>query len=249
MSAAGPQGARMNPLVALDDALAALRARATRLTRRFDARPQRERIALLVALMAASFWAADRLWLMPAYQRARAATLQLNSARTELETLRADIAKLQTLSGEQQRQLQADVAATRQRVEAGAAALREYENTLVGADRMVELLEQMMPRHGRLKVRELRSLPRTDLLAAAQAPAAASAPVAAPGGPLAVYRHGVELTIEGSYADLLEYLQSLEQMPRRVLWGGLAMKVEQHPKVVLTLRLHTLSLDRAWLHL
>ncbi|MEW6703922.1 MAG: hypothetical protein AB1430_03635 [Pseudomonadota bacterium] len=244
----------MNPLVALDDALAALRARVARLTRRFDARPQRERVVLLVALAALAFWLADTLWLTPAFQRSRAASVQLAGARGELDTLRADLARLQSLGAEQERALKADIDQMRQRVAAGAAALRAYEDTLIGADHMVELLEQMLPRDGRLKLRELRTLPRSDLLAAGRTSgpaAAASAAAAEPAGAgaLSVYRHGVELTLEGGYADLLAYLESLEQSPKRVLWGGLAMKVEQHPKVVLTLRLHTLSLDRGWLEI
>ena len=124
---------------------------------------------------------------------------------------------------------------------------------------MVEMLEQMLPRHGRLRVRELRSLGRVDLLAAAPATAAAPAnaatttkaaavPASPPAGP-GLYRHGVELTIEGGWNDLLEYLHALEAAPRHVLWGGMTMKVEQHPKVVLTLRLYTLSLDRGWLEI
>ena len=114
----------------------------------------------------------------------------------------------------------------------------------------------MLPRHGRIKVRELRSLGRTDLLAAAstaaavaQPASAASAPAAVPPGGPALYRHGVELTLEGGWSDLLAYLQALETMPRRVLWGGVSMKVEQYPKVVLTVRLYTLSLDRGWLEI
>ena len=236
----------MNPMVLFDDAWAALRVRTTRLTRRFDARPQRERMVMLLALAALSFWLADKLWITPSYNRARAASAQLAGARSELDTLRTDLARLQAMGAEQQRSLQAELASTRSRVEAGSAALRAYEDTLVGADRMVELLEQMLPRHGRLKVRELKSLARSDLLAPGAASAAASAPAAT--GPT-VYRHGVELTLEGSYPDLLEYLQTLEKMPRRLLWGGLRMSVEQHPKVVLTLTLYTLSLDKGWLAL
>lgn len=236
----------MNPMVFFDDAWAALRVRATRLTRRFDARPQRERMVMLLALAALSFWLADKLWITPSFNRARAASTQLAGARGELDTLRADLARLRALGAEQQRSLQAELGATRSRVEAGSAALRAYEDTLVGADRMVELLEQMLPQHGRLKVRELKSLGRADLLAPAGAAQAASASASTSAS---VYRHGVELTLEGSYADLLEYLQALEKMPRRVLWGGMSMKVEQHPKVVLTLRLYTLSLDRGWLNL
>jgi MSHA biogenesis protein MshJ len=64
-----------------------------------------------------------------------------------------------------------------------------------------------------------------------------------------LYRHGVELQLEGSYADLLDYLKTLEAMPQRVLWGGISLKVEQHPKAVLTLRLYTISRDRHWLEI
>ena len=38
-------------------------------------------------------------------------------------------------------------------------------------------------------------------------------------------------------------------MPQRVLWGGISLKVEQHPKAVLTLRLYTISRDRHWLEI
>ena len=48
---------------------------------------------------------------------------------------------------------------------------------------------------------------------------------------------------------MLGYVQNIETMPQRVLWGGLQLKVEQYPLVVLTLRLYTLSPDRSWLEI
>ncbi|MED5620380.1 hypothetical protein [Ideonella sp. BN130291] len=253
----------MNPAVMLDDALARVRTQLRRWTQRFDVRPQRERVVMLIALAALAFWLADKLWVTPAFERSRAASVRLATAQNELNTLRTEAARLQALGAEQDRQLRADIAQWRQRVDGEAAMLRDYENTLVPADRMVELLEQMLPRHGRIQVRELRSLPRTDLMAARAEGAAAVAPAlpAASATPLTtalnsaasanptVYRQGVELTLEGGWGDLLAYLQALETMPRRVLWGGMSMKVEQHPKVVLTLRLYTLSLDGGWLEI
>jgi len=239
----------VNIIASLEDVIAKLRMRVARLTRRFDARPQRERMVLLIAVAAVAFWLADRLWLTPAFQRSRAASLHLASAGNDLATLRNDVAKLKAMGAQQERALQADMVQARQRAEAGAAALREHESTLISAGHMVELLEQMLPAHGRLKVLELRSLDPTDLLAAPRAASAAASATAAPNPGPSVYRQGVELTLEGSYVDLLEYLQALEKMPRRVLWGGLEMKAEQHPAVVLKLRLYTLSLDRGWLEI
>lgn len=246
---------KLNPMLAFDDVLARARTQLTRLTRRFDSRPQRERMVLLVAAAAAAFWLADKLWITPAFERSRAAATHLATARSGLDTLRAESARLQTLGAEQDRQLREDIAQARQRADGEANALRHYESSLIGSDHMVELLEQMLPRNGSLKVRELKSLGQVDLLAdASKAPAAAGAqgamthPTPSAPGP-GLYRHGVELTLEGSWSDLLAYLSSLEGMPRHVLWGGMSLKAEQYPKVVLTVRLYTLSLDRGWLEI
>src|SRR6185369_6029720 len=89
--------------------------------------------------------------------------------------------------------------------------------------------------------------------AAVSLPAAAASAVvaglASPGTPApaapvvnaALYRHGVELTVEGSYADLMSYLAALEALPGpRLLWGGVKLKVERHPTVQLSLTVYTL---------
>ena len=144
--------------------------------------------------------------------------------------------------------MQAELAQLRHRLQDGEAAMHEIEANLVGPDRMLALLEQMLDGHGQLRVREMKSLPRTDLVAeaASKVPGpAGSAPAERP----ALYRHGIELTLEGSFADLVRYLEALENMPQRLLWGAMQLKVEQHPKALLTLRVYTLSLDRHWLEI
>ena len=147
-----------------------------------------------------------------------------------------------------EQQLARDVVQWRERVRMGDAALRDFGGTLVKAADMLPVLDGMLSQAGGLKLRSMQSLGRTELVAAAAA-GAASAPKVKDGNTAALYRHGVELTVEGSFADLLTYLRALEAMPQRVLWGGMQLKVEQHPKAVLTLRLYTLSLDRSWLEI
>jgi MSHA biogenesis protein MshJ len=146
--------------------------------------------------------------------------------------------------------VQRDVALWRDKVRQGDAELRAFGTSLVAAADMLPMLERLLAQTTGLHVRNMQSLARTELAAAAPAAAAAASTpgIVAPASPT-LYRHGVELTVEGSYADLLAYLHALEAMPQRVLWGGVQMKVEQYPKVVMTLRLYTLSMDRGWLEL
>jgi MSHA biogenesis protein MshJ len=62
-----------------------------------------------------------------------------------------------------------------------------------------------------------------------------------------IYKHGVKITVRGSYADLLQYLTALEKLPTQMFWGVAKMDVVKHPTVELTLTLYTLSLEKTWL--
>jgi MSHA biogenesis protein MshJ len=236
--------------------LAELQARLSAQRRAFDARAPRERLLLAAAGVAAVFMLADALWLSPALTRWNTAQAQRKAALTQGTQLQQ--ASQQALAAQvaQVAQLRAELSAARQRVREGEASLREFESTLVEPDRMLPLLEQMLARHGQVRVRALKSLGRNDLLAAAPAPAAPAAPAAAAsaaagrGGALpSLYRHGVELTLEGNFADLMGYVSALEAQPQRLLWGGMSFRVEQHPRAVLTLQLYTLSTARHWIEI
>jgi len=223
------------------------------LLRRFDQYQQRERLLMITALTALCLMAADTLWLSPALAAFKTARDQQAQADQALARLQADARQLQDQGSALARDQQAELGSWRQRVREGETALRSQQDLLVGPDRMIELLEHLLARHGELRVRALRSLGRSDLLATATLaanPGASATPAAANDTATpTLYRHGVELVLEGGYADLLSYLEAMEALPQRVLWGSVSLKVEQHPKSVLTLRVYTLSRDRHWLEI
>ncbi len=84
---------------------------------------------------------------------------------------------------------------------------------------------------------------------ASRLPDSTPANPAADGQAPTLYRHGVQITVEGSFADLLTYVQALEAMPQRMLWGDVSFKVEQYPRAALSLQLYTISRDRHWLEI
>lgn len=208
--------------------------------RAFDCRPSRERVLMALAASATVFMAADALWLTPAWKHWSTSRTAWRAAQSQQASLQQELQRALAQGQADDLQLRQQLDRVRQTLIDGDEALRRHEAGLIGADRMVPLLEQLLGRHSRLRVRSLQSLPKVDVLADA-----AGSP---PGAP-ALYRHGVELVIEGRYADLLAYVQSLEALPQRLRFGDLQFRVEQHPRCVLTLRVYTLSLDRRWLEI
>ena len=62
-----------------------------------------------------------------------------------------------------------------------------------------------------------------------------------------IYQHSVEITLQGSYPDLLEYLAQLEKLSWQMFWGRISVDTEQYPRLRVTLTVQTLSLNKAWL--
>lgn len=202
---------------------------------RFDARPQRERVLMLGAALAVLLLLADTLWLTPAYREWKDQSAQHRQAA---ET----VAKLREASVERQRQLEQLVQGQRrelqdwqQRLRTAEAKLAARGGQLVHANEMVSVLDAVIRQNAGLKLRSMQNLPRTELNTGQ--------------GGATLYRHGVELVVEGSYAELLSYMQALQALPQRLLWGGMSLNAEQHPRLALTLRVYTLSQDKQWLEL
>jgi MSHA biogenesis protein MshJ len=123
------------------------------------------------------------------------------------------------------------------------ARLGEKQRELVPAERIPGLLEEMLRRERKLELVGLRSLPPVALFG--DKDDTGEATTAARAG-LQVYRHGVELTVRGSYFDLLRYLSALEQLPLRMFWKEVDLATTEYPTITMKLTVYTLSLERAW---
>jgi MSHA biogenesis protein MshJ len=126
-------------------------------------------------------------------------------------------------------------AALRAEVAALDGRIAEEQRRFTTPQRMRDVLEEMLQREKRLRLVDLKTLPVTDL-AATQGQAGRR-----------VFRHGVELTLAGSYLDLHAYLSALEGLSTQLYWGRAEMSVAEYPIATLKLTVYTLSFDQAWL--
>lgn len=125
--------------------------------------------------------------------------------------------------------------------------LEDQQKQFVPPEKMVALLQGMIAKNPKLQLLSLRNLPSTGL-----SPGAGALTGDVPGrvkatGAHEVFRHTVEISVKGSYFDLLDYLDALERMPQRVFWQALDLSVAQYPQSVLKLTLYTLSPGKSWL--
>ncbi len=229
----------------------------------FDKRKPREQVGVLLAGVALAFLVAELLLINPASTRQGLAKREL--ARIDLEG-RAVGAQLATLQAEraadpdaQNRQRAAQL---RAQLADADGKLRTRSAELVPPDKIQSVLERLLSRNGRVELVELRTLPLSSLSAEQQGPAGAPAqapvPAAAAGAAPApdaaatgsaplIYRHGVEVTLRGSYFDLLAYIKDVESLPLRVYWGRMDLNATRHPMNTIRLVVYTVSLDKAWL--
>ncbi len=144
--------------------------------------------------------------------------------------------------------------AVRHEIDTTSAGLMAVQKGLVAPDKIAPLLEQLLRGNGKLKLMSMKTLPVTGLneavLPAEPAPAAAPAPAKATPKPRELlYRHGVEIVLQGSYLDMISYMEALESLPVQLFWGKARLDAQQYPNSRLTLTLYTLSLDQKWMKL
>jgi MSHA biogenesis protein MshJ len=181
----------------------------------------------------------------------------LRRARTDLE------AELQTASNSGVTATSADMSDPRQvsirragelqtQLATLDAQLKNTASGFVSADRMIEVLHDVLDRQGRLELVSIRNLPVTSLVPPAETNAAdASRGVGASGAEAATpqppYVHSIELVVDGQYADVLDYLGQLEALPWKFRWTSLDLSTAGYPRNRVRIELSTLSLDSTWL--
>lgn len=56
-----------------------------------------------------------------------------------------------------------------------------------------------------------------------------------------LFKHGTHIVLEGSYLQTLKYIQLLENMDKKFIWGSLSYKVKEYPNGIVDIEVYTLS--------
>ncbi len=219
------------------------------LARRFDALVKRERVLVFFAVLSAILGLAFALAIDPARIKAKELRVRITDHRSQLQALR--------VTGEAlKRQLQHDVnadvrsrlTAARTQLDALELQIKGFHQTLIPAHSMAKVMSGMLEREATVQLISLRNIAAEPLTLDGQGKTRASEGerVKADQSQGFLYKHGIELVVEGGYFELLNYLSNLEKQPWRMLWAETSLTAE-YPKSRLRLKVYTLSLDPSWL--
>lgn len=215
--------------------------------KRLDARTRRERMLIFFAGVAVLVAFLYGLGIAPALERSK--TMELRSADQSNQIVVGDAQKTQLeqqLRQDPDTALRERIASRRNEIAQIDAQLSGLQRSLVPPERMAAVLEDLVGQDRRVRIVRLHNIAATPLVEKDTADAAVGAKPAANGVGRHVFKHAVQVTVEGNYLDLLAYVARLEKQPWQVYWGRTAM-VADYPKVQIELTLYTLSLDKAWL--
>ncbi len=218
---------------------------------RFGAMTVRERAIVLLAVIAGTALVFDALAIRPLETRKKLLERQVAQTRESARLAEAALKARESVPDpDAVKRSYRDV--LRKQLAEIDQSMQGLQKGLVPSEKMAKLLEDMLGRSRGLQLVSLRTLPTQRFEAPGAAPAQKPAGKGAkPGFPVhperTLYRHGVEVTLQGSYPDLLEYLAQLEKLPWQMFWGRIIMSTEQYPRLRVTLTVQTLSLNQAWL--
>lgn len=221
-----------------------------KLSARFDALLVRERVLVLVGAVVGVALVFDALALQPLDARKKRLERQIADTRQNIKIAESMMTPSEALIDPNAVKRSYRDALRKQLAEIDQS-MQGLQRGLVPPERMAKLLEEMLTRSRGLQLIALRTLPVQRFEAIGAAPAAGPGEKTAKPAPRengrTIYQHSFELTLQGTYADLHDFLAQLEKLPWQMFWGRISVDTEQYPRLRVTLTVQTLSLSKAWL--
>ncbi len=208
------------------------------LNTRVSAMSTRERAFIFVALAVVTLALLQTLVVDVVQLRKTSADARFQTAQTAIQEIEQQQNQFKGPGMHDPDQIARDqVAALETRLSALNAELEERERSLIPPSRMAQVLKDVVQGSSSVKIVGIKTL----------SPQPVAVAGAADGMPPGFYRHGFEITVKGRYSDLVGYLTRLEALPWRLNWVEVSLDTADRPELALTLTVHTLSLEEAWL--
>ncbi len=208
---------------------------------KFNALPLRMRALLCFAGIVILYMLFDLFW----YSSTHQAISQAEEKIVENEKQTQELLLMQTelnsnVSRQRNNPKTQKISQLESEIEKIKQQLTEKTVNLVPSNEMAGMLESIIDSTDSLKLISLNKQASTrlseDLLQPLEQPQNIS-----------LYRHSVEIVLQGSYSATYEFLKNLENMERKVAFDSFVYQVKQYPNAEIRLVVSTLSLNKEWI--
>jgi len=216
---------------------------------RIDSLSFRERILVFLAVAGVALSLVFIGLIEPALKRQEQMLVNASGLQQEIFTLREQLTQSEQLN---QSGLNTELGRLRAEASTLEQQVKARESGLIPPDKMIAAIKTLLTAQPGLTLVALQTEPPRQALDVATAETG-GAPEQMPSGQAppaeTFYKHGVIVRVQGSYAQLVDYVARLESLPWTVQWQSVKLDASQHPRLELTLELNTLSRESTWARL
>ena len=230
------------------------------LQEKIDARNLRERGLLFVCALAVVFLLWNLLVQSSFAKQQQVLNKQLQDISSQRQTLDAQVASITlALATDPNLEQKNHIAQIKAEISELDNQLGSLTQGLVSADKLPQILQEVLTKMSRLTLLRVQTLPADELplivagdvdqqatpsIQAIQASPPTTKTTSQGAG---VFKHSVVVRVSGSYFELLEFVRLLEVSEWRFYWEQLDYRVTRYPNADILLRVYTLSAEKGYL--
>jgi MSHA biogenesis protein MshJ len=220
--------------------------------KQFNALKDRERIILLIALLVLPILLADSLFITPFNADKSSYQFELQQIEQNTQTLEQEIILFEaTANKDPDKKSKQIITQLSNDIDKLDETLKTAEINLIKPQEMTQVLEKILLKNQSLTLIHMTNLPITILelnipknkIKTETEKTAEKTEINLP----QIYQHGLQITLKGNYLNTLEFVLAVEKFPWQIFWDTVSIKIEKYPSSIITITLHTLSLNQAWI--
>ncbi len=203
----------------------------------FDSISKREKVILIITVITMIIYAWNNYFYEPLQLDRKQLSTQLSALKTDISTQKLLATQIELAgkvdpNAENKKKL-SEIKLELQKLK---DQLKLDAKQFVSSQTMSVVLQQILQQDHSLSLLKLDTLPVAGLFDSAE-------------NKSWIFKHSLNITIEGSYFDSLNYLKSLESLDWFISWDSIDYKVSEYPLAITTFQLYTLSFEEQWLGL
>jgi len=189
---------------------------------------RREQLLVFFAVIAVIVVGFNQLLIEPQLKTISAVQSQIAGHKTGLETLQKSLVANKQSNAQEVEQLTLERDSLLGKVEQANQILAQAAQS----NKIPDLMRRMISRNSEVKIVSIKSLPPSVYVGE-------KTPTSGSDG--ALYQHGVEISLQGTYPQIVDYLNKIGQREPGLFWANLELQVNEYPKSTARLVVHTLS--------